>query len=383
MRPRITIAAALLAIAVPLAGCGVSASGDNAASTAQSKDGLARAVAATDALRAVPAFEAPGEPIAVATLRGKRIFVIPIAETPAGKAIEVAEQQAAAVVGLDLTFYSNQGAVADWVKGMQTAIAQKYDLILLENAPDPRQLQPQIQAAKAAGIPVVVTHFYDAKMPAPPACDGCAAGVTALVRAPLTAAAQAMGNWMIVDSQGKANALVVTINGLLPIPSMIDATQQAFEQNCPACKLKVVSIDISQLGAGAITAVSTALARDPGITYINPMFDILIAPTLASAQAANRAGKVTMVSYNGSQFALKDVAGGTSPLKMDVAESPGWIGYANVDQILRTLAGMKPAIQTPPIRVFDATNIDEVGPRFDQGFGTDYVEGFRKLWSVS
>ena len=46
---------------------------------------------------------------------------------------------------------------------MQAAIAQKPDLINLDTAPDPRGLQPQIAAAKAAGIPVIVTHFYDAE----------------------------------------------------------------------------------------------------------------------------------------------------------------------------------------------------------------------------
>lgn len=383
MRKWLASSAPLIAAALLLPGCGTRSNTAALTDTPEAKAGLARAVSAIDALRAVPKFEAPGRPIDARSLAGKRVFVIPIAETPAGKAIERAEQEAAAAVGLELTFYSNQGAVADWVKGMQTAVAQHYDLILLENAPDPRQLQPQIKAAKAAGIPVVVTHFYDTKMPAPPNCDGCATGVTSLVRAPLTAAASAMGNWMVADSKGKADALLVTINGLLPIPSMIEATEDSFKRNCPACKIKVVSIDISQLGGSAISAVSTALARDPNIDYINPMFDILIAPTLASAQAANRADKVTMVSYNGSEFALKDVADGTSHMKMDVAESPGWIGYANIDQVLRTLAGKAPATRTPPIRVFDATNIHEAGPKFDQGFGTTYADGFLKLWGVN
>ena len=57
--------------------------------------------------------------------------------------------------------------MSQWVQGMQTAIAQKPALIILDTSPDPRQLQPQIAAAKAAGIPVLVTHFYDVTSPQP------------------------------------------------------------------------------------------------------------------------------------------------------------------------------------------------------------------------
>ena len=351
--------------------------------SASDAPGLTAARAAIARMEEVPAWTAPGGPVDIAALRGKRIFVIPITETPAGTAIENAEKQVAALTGVRLTFYLNQGAVSDWVRGMQVAIAQKYNLILLEDAPDPRQLQPQIAAAKAAGIPVLVTHFYDSQMPAPPACQGCAAGVTAIVRAPLTQAASAMADWMIAQSAGHADALIVTVNGLLPIPDMIAAEKATFARDCPACKVKVVSIELTQLGNGPISAVSTALAQDPGIDYINPMFDVLIPGSLAAAQSSGRAPHVTMLSYNGSQFALKDVATASSPVKMDVAEPDGWIGYANMDQAFRLLARMKTVNELTPIRVFNSSNIAQAGADFSGGFGDAYVAGFEKLWGVT
>lgn len=385
MRSRLCVlACAATAAASLLAACGAGTGGssgpvDQAAVSA----GLASARADIGTLRAVPTFTPPGPPVDVAKLRGKHVFVIPIAETPAGTAIENSEKAIAAETGIRLSFYPNQGAVADWVKGMQTAVAQRADLIVLEDAPDPRQLQPQIAAAKSAGIPVLVTHFYDTKMPGPPSCEGCGTGVRAVVKAPLTDAAAAMADWTIADSGGNADVLVVTINGLLPIPGMVAAEQKAYADRCPKCEVKVVTVDITQIGNGAIGAVSTALAQDPRIDYINPMFDVLIPGTLASATTAGRAGKVKMMSYNGSDFAMKDVADTSSPLKMDVAESDDWIGYANMDQAFRLLAGLPPVAESTPIRVFDSTDIASAGPHHTGGFGNGYITGFRTLWGLS
>ena len=207
-------------------------------STAGGTTGGSSAVAASLAkYLAVPAFAAPGPPVNVGSLRGKKVFVIPLAETPFTQAVEAGEQIAAKAAGISLTFYPNEGQVSQWVQGMTTAIAQKPDLIILDTAPDPRQLQPQITAAKAAGIPVLVTHFYDVTMASPPACEGCAAGVTAVVKAPISVAGAAEADWIINDSHGKADVLVVGLNGLLPVPGMLSALNGQFSQYCPGCKI--------------------------------------------------------------------------------------------------------------------------------------------------
>ncbi len=297
--------------------------------------------------------------------------------------IEKAEQQIAKDTGIEFTVYSNQGTVSDWVKGMQTAIGQKVDLIILDGAPDPRLLQPQLAAAKAAGIPVEVTHFYDVSMPDPPACDGCAGGVTAIVKSPLTAAAKAMADWTIVDSKGTADVLIVGVNGFLAVPTMVAAEKKAYADNCPKCKVKVVTQDPTKVGGSPIGEVSTALAQNSKTSYMNPLFDVLIPGSLASAQTAKRAGQIKIMSYNGSAFALKDVATASSPVKMDVAESAEWIAYANMDQAFRLLAGMPPVSEVTPIRVFDGSNIAEAGSTFTGGFGDAYVSGFRKIWGLS
>jgi ribose transport system substrate-binding protein len=359
--------------------------GAGGSSPAAAGSGVPAAVTATlNKYLGVPTFTAPGPPVDVAKLRGKKVFVIPIEETPFTQAVEAGERAAATAAGVQLTFYPNQGQVSQWVQGMQTAIAQKPALIILDTSPDPRQLQPQIAAAKAAGIPVLVTHFYDATSPQPPACAGCAAGVTAIVKAPISVAGGAEADWIIADSGGKADVLIVSLNGLLPVPGMVAAAQGQFKQYCPGCKVTTVAINLSQLGtAGAFGQVSSALVQDPGINYVDPLFDASIPGTLASIEASGKGSQIKMVSFNGSSFALKDVASG-SPVAADVAEPDTWVGYANMDQAFRVMAGMPAVDETTPIRIFDGSNITQAGggPAYSGGYGNAYITGFFKLWGL-
>jgi ribose transport system substrate-binding protein len=334
---------------------------------------------------AIPVWKAPGPAIDATKLRGKKIFAIPIAETPFTQAVEAGEQKAADAAGVKITFFPNEGSPAAWVQGMQTAISQHPDLINLDTAPDPRSLQPQIAAAKAAGIPVIVTHFYDANMPDPPACDGCAPGVSAVVKVPFTVVAQAQADYVINASKGKADVLIVSISGLLPVPPMEQMMLNEYKQNCSGCTVKLVDVSLQQIGqAGPFSQVSSALVQDPKIDWVDPMFDALIPGSLGAVQAAGKANKIKMLSFNGSSFALQDVASGTSPVIADVAEPDTWVGYANMDQAFRLLAGMSPVSEVTPFRIFDQTNISETGggPNFAGGYGNAYVTGFFQLWGL-
>jgi ribose transport system substrate-binding protein len=158
-----------------------------------------------------------------------------------------------------------------------------------------------------------------------------------------------------------------------------------YKQNCPGCKVKLVEVTLAQIGqAGPFSQVSSALVQDPNIDYVNPMFDALIPGSLGAVQAGGKANKVKMLSFNGSSFALQDVASGTSPVVADVAEPDTWVGYANMDQAFRILAGMSTVAESTPFRIFDQSNISETGggPAYSGGYGTAYKTGFFQLWGL-
>ena len=107
--------------------------------------------------------------------------------------------------GVKVTTWQNQGQPSQWVQGMNAAIAQKANAIVLLAGNDPAGLQPQIKAAKAKGIPTIVAHLYDENQPSAPNVGG-------VVNIPYNLAGQLIADQAIVDTKGKANALVVTIN---------------------------------------------------------------------------------------------------------------------------------------------------------------------------
>jgi ribose transport system substrate-binding protein len=65
----------------------------------------------------------------------------------------LAQAEAAKVVGLKFVEFKNEGNPSQWVAGMNQAIGQKVDLIILEGSPDPRALTVRLAEAKSSGNP--------------------------------------------------------------------------------------------------------------------------------------------------------------------------------------------------------------------------------------
>lgn len=331
----------------------------------------------------LPKFTAPGPAIDVSSLAGKSMFLIPLVPNPFNQSIEDTMKSIAEQVGMDFTLYANEGQPSQWVQGMNAAIAANPDIIVLNTAPDPRLLQPQLQAAKDAGIPVLVTHFYDDSSPVPPDCDGCAAGVTALVTAPFYVAGEAAANWVIQDSLGTAHILVIGAEDALPSPGTILKIQETFANNCPACTVKVINIPIADWNTKTQGEVQSALTADPSIDYVYPLYDAMVAGAVPAVETIGRADSVKVLSYNGSPYVLEFIQNGNIAA-MDVGEDTVGIGYANMDQAFRILLGLPTVPERTPIRIFDATNVDESGtpPTVGTGYGGALADGFLQLWGL-
>jgi len=312
------------------------------------------------------------------------MFLIPLVPNPFNQSIEDTMQSIAEKVGMKYTKYANQGQPSQWVQGMNAAIAAHPDIIVLNTAPDPRLLQPQLAAAKAAGIPVVVTHFYDDSSPVPPDCDGCAAGVTALVTAPFYVAGEAAADWVIQDSNGKAHILVVGAKDALPSPGTVTKIQETFATNCPACVVTVINNPIADWNTKTQGVIQSALTADPSIDYVYPLYDAMVAGAVPAVQTIGKADSVKVLSYNGSPYVLKFIQDGNIAA-MDVGEDTVGIGYANMDQVFRILLGVPTVPERTPIRIFDSTNVNDAGvpPTTGTGYGGALAEGFLALWGLS
>jgi ribose transport system substrate-binding protein len=370
------------AIALALSAC--STGSDTAAPSSGASNAVSSAVTDNVAkYKGLPTFTPPGEKIDPSTLKGKSIFLIPLVPNPFNQNIQETMQGIAEKVGMTLTIYPNQGTPSEWVQGMNAALTAKPDLIVLSTAPDPRTLQPQLAQAKAAGIPVLVTHFYDDSSPVPPACEGCAAGVTALVTAPFNVAGKAAADWIIADSKANANVLLIGGADVLPSPATLDTIKQEFTDQCPACKVTIKNIPVSDWNTKTQGEVQSALTADPSINYVYPLYDAMVAGAVPAVQTLGKTGQVKVVSYNGSPYALKYIQDGDIVV-MNVGEDTVGIGYASMDQAFRILLGKPTVDERTPIRIWDKTNVNEAGtpPETGKGYGSALSDGFLQLWGL-
>ncbi len=390
---RIAVPAFILAFAA--AGCSTSSSPSPGASSGSPSTGGSSTAAAVAYARAevaryegAPQFTAPGPAFNISKARGKSIAVIPATSNEYDNTIEAQMKALAAKYGVKYTEYPNQGQPTQWVSALNQAIATKPSLIILNTALDPRQVLPEVKQAKAKGIPVIATHFFDqtysdslhTSCGAPASL--CSAGLTATVNAPFDLATKIESDWIIADSNAHAHVLVITASDAAPTAGMVAAAKQEFSQHCPACQVTVANVLVSDWTTKIPTLVETALARDPNLHYVLPVFDFGAPYAANGVTLAGKTGQVKIVSYNGTQSVLAMLEN-HSAVAVDVGEPLDWLAYAFMDQAFRVLAGAAPvADEHTPFRVFTASNVAATGtpPTVTGGYGDAYIQGYQKLW---
>jgi ribose transport system substrate-binding protein len=336
--------------------------------------------------RAVPEFVPPGPAFDASKARGKTIFNIPLLSTDTfNEIVDKAQAEAAEVAGVTLIQFNNEGSPAQWVNGMNQAIAQGVDLIILEGSPDPRALTVQLAEAEAAGIPVISTHFYDESAAQDQfkelELDAIVPANHYLGSGTLTA------TYAMLTSDCNVNALILEASEVQPTsPGITKRFQETLAAACPeTCKAEAISIPFGEWAQKAAVEMQTRINADPSINFIAPNFDqgaIYARQAIVSAGAEDR---VKIVAYNGSAPIMQMVADGHSVI-VDVGEPLVWLGWHNMDQALRILSGVEPTTTGTPLRLFDSSNIAEAGSPVTQldGYGDpeQFKAGFKKLWGI-
>jgi ribose transport system substrate-binding protein len=330
--------------------------------------------------KAIPKFIPPGPAFDAKKAAGKTVFDIPISSAiPFVNTIDQAMQSVAKKIGVKFIEFPTQGQPSQWVTGINQAIAQKVDLIDLQAAPNPYFLQPQLKAAKKAGIPVTVTHLFDIHQAFPP-------NVTALVPIDFTTAARWEADWAILQTKGHADVFIIKSAEVVPSNTIVAAMQDEFAKHCgTACKTKVVNVPVTDWATKIQSEVQSALTADPGVNYVIPIYDSMSQFAAPGITAAGKTGKVHIATFNGTPFVMKMLETGNI-VDFEVGENLDWIGYGNMDQDMRILAGLKPVkTEHLALRAFTKDNIKQAGspPAVNVGYGSAYLKGYAKLWGLS
>jgi ribose transport system substrate-binding protein len=326
-----------------------------------------------------PEFVAPGPAFdAQACMKGKTILSIPVSSAnPFTANIEKAMAAAAKKVGFKFTTWENQGQSSQWVQGMDTAVNQKVNLIDLLAGTDPRVLVPQVQAAQAAKIPVVASHYSGVEQTADVKkyADGD-------VPIDYAKAGALLADWAIVKTKGHMNALVVIATGPLSTDSMMSGIEAELK-HCDDCKTKVMNFPVPDWGTRITPGVQAALLADPTVNYIIVIYDSMSQFVVPAVTITGSQKRVGIDAFNGTPFVLGLVQQGQ--VEMDIGENLDWIGHAIIDAEMRRVCGL-PLVSDPkiPFYIFTQDNAKDAGtpPKLSQGYGDAYVKGYADLWKL-
>ncbi|MGH7037786.1 MAG: sugar ABC transporter substrate-binding protein [Stellaceae bacterium] len=326
-----------------------------------------------------PTFVAPGPPFnAKECMKGKTIFSIPVSSVnPFTANIEKSMADVAAKVGFKLTIWQNQGQISQWVQGMNAAMTEKPTLIDMLGGTDPRVLVPQVRAAKAAGIPVVASHYSGLEQWS----EVHKMGVDQVPIAYFKAGALLV-DWAGLETKGKLNAIVLISTGPLSTDSMMAGLHSELK-HCPGCKIHVINVPVVDWGTRITPDVRSALLSDPSINYIIIIYDSMAQFVVPAVTLTNSANRIKFDSFNGTPFVIGLIQQGK--VQMDIGENLDWIGHAVMDAEMRIACGL-PQVRDEkiPFYIFDTNNAKDAGtpPQLSKGYGNAYIEGYEKLWQL-
>lgn len=327
---------------------------------------------------ALPTFEAPGEAFdAKQCMADKSMFIIPLTTAnPFNAAISQGFVDAAAMVGFELRAWETQMDPTGWIQGINTAVAEGFDLIDMQGGLPPEFLVPQIGEARAAGVKVTATHNYDATTQTTPDFLDGAANTDYVTVGKIIAA------WAMVQTGGKVNALVLGPDEITPTAPLRDAILDYLADNCPDCKTRYINVPINDWATQGMPTVQNALLSDPTINYVLPVYDSMSQFVVPAIQISGSKAKV--VSYNGTPFVLDMIRDGDI-VEMAVGESLGWVGMAGTDANMRLLCDLDPVTKlNTPAYIFSDANIATAGnpATFNDGYGDVHTAGFSALWGL-
>jgi ABC-type sugar transport system substrate-binding protein len=196
-----------------------------------------------------------------------------------------------------------------------------------------------------------------------------------------------MADWAIVDSEGAANVLIVSIPDFPVLVAETDAYKAELEKNCPDCTYEELNITIPQLVGGEVpAAVASQLQANPDLNYAFFSFGSLPFGTTEVLESSGLLENVTVYGQDFSAFGLEEIVAGT--MGAWSADPKGYAGWLMVDAAARLSLGMelteeRDAASLPTFLVEDAETAQEI---LDCCNGDWYPptmkEDFKELWGV-
>jgi ribose transport system substrate-binding protein len=189
-----------------------------------------------------------------------------------------------------------------------------------------------------------------------------------------------MADWIIADSQGKANVAYFwdpTLTQHLPAKNAFVAEMNAL---CPGCTVSVQTTNFSTgIGTSDPGQIVSYLQRNPGTGYIVLGIGDAAAGVPEALAAAGLAGKVKIVTRLADTINFKDIQAGTEA--MGVTEETYEIGWRMIGTAASSFLG-DPVTPTPIGTVHVITKADLPSNPNEPYAVPDYESYFLKAWHL-
>lgn len=318
-------------------------------------------------------------------LSGKTVYYVPITQqVPIFPVVESGLGQALAAAGARLHVCDGGATPATTTSCLNQAIADHAAAVVTDSIPF-GFAQQGFLALEAHHIPILLGDE--------PSTGAAGTPVTgtdqlAFLETNQTRAMTLSADWIIANSGGKADVLVIEItDSPLTVQAITQGALPEFAAKCPGCTVHTVPESTANLGS-LPSLVSSALLKDPGIGYVFTEFDTDVQPAVGGVVQTGRASKVIGVSSMGILGSLQ-MLHSANYLQADTGSAGVLLGWQYADQVFRMLLHQPVlASEDIPQRVFTRANVGSLDlTPAGQISGSWYVSNdfraaFTKLWGL-
>jgi ABC-type sugar transport system substrate-binding protein len=256
---------------------------------------------------------------------------------------------------------------------MQQAVDAGADFIAISGQPI-SAIETALAAAKGKEIPVFAMFGENEADPE--------AGIMAVVGGLNTTAANAqnLADWVIADSKGEADMLLVNLPDFTILQYAEQQLTDHYTASCTTCKMDVLETTIADLTAGNVPGqVVSYLQAHPDVKYVN----VAIGDLATGLPEAIAAAGITGVKISGGVPNVDQIQslidGTTNAWKALPRVSAAWM---MVDAMARYDQGMDTTVDevVAAAPIFTPENVEE--PATDYAGVPGYEDQWKALWGV-
>jgi hypothetical protein len=377
--PALALAGTVI-LAAALAACGSSTpSAGNTGTSGSSQVPASACVAKAQAFLkgySEPPTSLPPElkPLSRAPKTGGTIIRMYNTNSPSDVEVQNAVEAAAATAGWKASGLAYNGSIADLQNKLAEAISKKPNAIMTPAGIEPGDIASSIAAAKAAGILVAIGYVTTPPNEIP------GFGAASVTPATQQTVAKIAADWVMADSNCKANVETYNLAGYAMAKLGADAFQNELTANCPACTVSYNEVPITQIGTPALTqTITSTLQAKPSTGYLFLTLGNLNDGLPAALRQAGL-GKVKILGLVPDSSSIQGLAQKTNSMWVD--DSAVMLGWIQVDAVFRALNSNAVTSDNVLPGIYAMTQDNINGATQAPTYPSNYAQLFKQLWKV-